>query len=267
MRYCDITCKSALSKSSLPGLDYSLNPYVGCEHACVYCYAPSTLHYNGLEHWGTFVQARTNIPVVLEREVRRLKPGVTGISTVTDPYQPLEKKLRLTRSCLEVLLAKGFPICIQTKSALVLRDMDLISEFRLKDVGFTITTLDDRLSELIEPGASLPRERLAAMKKLSGEGISTWAFIGPVIPGILTEEHLAELIVQVKDSGATRILFDRLRLKPGTRENVEKSLQVIQGVTGVACPAISGDSTDYELLKQKIIRLCTEHQIPCEPGL
>ena len=92
---------------------------------CIYCYAPATIRYAGPEPWGTFVTAKTNIPAVLERELRRTSRGVVGISTVTDPYQPAESKLKLTRSCLEVLLAKQFPVCIQTKSALVLRDIDL----------------------------------------------------------------------------------------------------------------------------------------------
>lgn len=89
MIYREATCKTALSRSSLPGLVYSLNPYTGCEHGCIYCYAPATLRYAGAEPWGAFVTAKINIPVVLERELRRAKPGTVGVSTVTDPYQPL----------------------------------------------------------------------------------------------------------------------------------------------------------------------------------
>lgn len=267
MRYGEITCKSALSKSSLPGLEYSLNPYLGCEHACAYCYAPSTLRYAGPEPWGTFVQAKTNIPVVLEKECRRLKPGIVGISTVTDPYQPLEEKLELTRRCLEVLLVKGFPICIQTKSALVLRDIDLLGEFKSREVGFTITTADERISKLLEPGASTSAERLGAMKKLSDRGIPTWAFLGPAIPGILPEEKLAGLLGQIKEAGASRILIDRLRLKPGIREMLAGPLLEIAECEGTVNLETTVDPREYELLKEKVTRLCAELGVPCEPGL
>lgn len=267
MKYREVTCKTALSKSSLPGLEYSLNPYTGCVHACIYCYAPSTLHYAGSEPWGTFVQAKMNIPVVLEKEVRKFKPGVVGISTVTDPYQPAEKKLLLTRRCLEVLLAKNFPICIQTKSALVVRDIDLISQFRKKEVGFTITTLDDRISGIIEPGASVAGERLAAMKVLSDSGITTWAFVGPVIPGVIREENISDLVRAIKDAGASRILIDPLRLKPGLREALQAPLKRLSEMTGFNCELISSDSRAYALIKEKTVRLCAELKLPCEPGL
>ncbi|CAJ38142.1 SPL family radical SAM protein [Methanocella arvoryzae] len=267
MKYEEINCKTALSKSSLPELDYSLNPYRGCEHACSYCYAPSTLHYSGKDSWGSFVQAKVNMPAILEKEARKFKPGTVGLSTVTDPYQPLEKKLRLTRSCLEVLLAKSFPVCIQTKSALVLRDLDLISEFRKKEVGFTITTLDDRISRIIEPGASVASERLEAMKKLSESGIATWAFIGPIIPGILTEDNVLELIREIKAAGSSRILIDPLRLKPGLDVAMDKPLKQLSELTGRACVIRPSEALWYEKLKGKIFGLCAGEKIDCEQGL
>ena len=204
-----------MSKSSLPGLDYSLNPYTGCGHGCIYCYAPATIRYAGPEPWGSFVTAKTNIPVVLERELRKMPRGVVGISTVTDPYQPAESRLKLTRSCLEVLQAKQFPICIQTKSALVIRDIDLIRDFRDLEVGLTVTTLDDEASAILEPGASPPRERLDALKRLADAGISTWAFVGPLVPGFVDADSLAGLLASVKEAGAGKVLVDKLRLKPG----------------------------------------------------
>ncbi|WP_424356944.1 SPL family radical SAM protein [Methanocella sp. MCL-LM] len=267
MKYGEINCKTALSKSSLPGLDYSLNPYTGCEHACSYCYAPSTLHYGGTEPWGSFVQAKINIPVVLEKEARKFQPGTVGISTVTDPYQPLEKKLRLTRSCLEVLLAKNFPVCIQTKSALVLRDLDLISQFRKKEVGFTITTNDDRISRVLEPGATVASERLRAMRELSENGVPTWAFIGPIIPGIITEDNILETVEAIKAAGSSRILIDPLRLKPGLSEAMQAPLKELSGLTGRTCGVTCADTLWYHKVKEKIFRLCSEAGIACEQGL
>lgn len=215
----------ALSRSGLPGLDYALNPYTGCEHSCIYCYAPSTLRYNGEEPWGTFVNAKVDIPRVLEREIRPKKRGVVGISTVTDPYQPAEERLKLTRSCLEVLLSKDFPVCIQTKSPLVLRDLDLLKQFGEREVGLTVTTLDERVSGIIEPGASPPSMRLKALKALSAEGIATWAFIGPMVPGVLDTGRLAGLLEAVKEAGVSRVIIDKLRLKPGMWARIEPRLR------------------------------------------
>ena len=126
MEVNEITVKSALSKSSLPGLVYALNPYRGCQHACTYCYAPSVLREK--RRWGEFVDVKMNLPDALAKDLERLPIGIVGIGTVTDAYQPIEKKYALTRKCLEALLEKDWPISIQTKSDLVLRDLDLIEQ-------------------------------------------------------------------------------------------------------------------------------------------
>src|SRR5208337_2267550 len=118
-----------------------------------------------------------------------------------------------------------WPVCIQTKSSLVLRDADLLKEFREKEVGFTITTLDDRISGIIEPGASLPSERLRSLKMLSDAGIPTWAFIGPMVPGVMDKERLAEILRAVKEVGVSHVMLDKLRLKPGMWPRIEPPLQ------------------------------------------
>lgn len=265
MIYREVSCKSALSKSGLPGLDYTLNPYTGCGHACIYCYAPATLRYAGPDAWGTFVNAKANIPGVLEKEVRSKKRGMVGISTVTDPYQPVEEKLKLTHSCLEVLLAKDYPICVQTKSALVLRDIDLIRDFREKEVGFTITTLDDRLSLIIEPGASKPSERLEALKKISGEGIRAWAFVGPMVPGIVDKKRLTEILTAIKDAGASHVLLDRLRLKPGLWARMEPVLNNKAPDVACACKrALFRNDGTFEALRADAVEICRELKLPYE---
>ena len=136
MKVTEITCKTALNPSSLPGLVYSLNPYRGCQHKCAYCYVPNVLRIKRCK-WGEFVNVKTNIPVVLSKELRNKKQGVVAISTVTDPYQPIEKKYLLTRFCLEQLLRADFPISIQTKSDLVTRDINIISKSNISDQLFT----------------------------------------------------------------------------------------------------------------------------------
>ncbi len=265
MRYKEISCKTALSPSGLPGLDYTLNPYMGCGHACIYCYAPATLRYNGPDPWGTFVNVKTDIPRVLERELRNKKRGVVGISTVTDPYQPAEEKFKLTRSCLDVLLSKDFPVCIQTKSSLILRDLELIKEFSEKEVGFTVTTLDENLSAVIEPGASLPGARLKTLKTLSDEDIPTWAFIGPMVPGALGKRELAEVLKAVKETGVSHVMLDRLRLKPGMWARLEPPLKRhAPGVLDACRSALFKNDGTFESLKAEAKAICEGLRLPYE---
>jgi DNA repair photolyase len=183
MRINEIKCKTALSKSNLPGLDYSLNPYKGCQHNCCYCYVPNVLRLKRI-NWGTFVDVKTNIPVVLAKELRTKKPGIVALSTVTDPYQQVEGKYRLTRYCLEQLLYHDFPVHIQTKSDLVTRDIDIISKFTDVEVMFSIATLNDSERKILEPSSSPIQKRLDAMKTFSDVGIKTSVFLGPIYPTI-----------------------------------------------------------------------------------
>jgi DNA repair photolyase len=208
--------KSALSPSKLPGLDYALNPYRGCQHACVYCYAPSVIHWKSGK-WGGLVEAKVNLPRILSKELRVKKKGVVGLGTVTDPYQPAEKKYEITRRCLELLLMHDFPVCIQTKSSLVLRDIDLLKKFSNLEVGITLTTNDDNVREKLEPGASSVEDRLHALSKLSKNGIETWVFMGPVMPYITDVEALISAISIVKPA---YVLVDKLRLKDGVKDSV-----------------------------------------------
>jgi DNA repair photolyase len=264
MRYAETTCKTALSRSSLSGLDYSLNPYTGCGHGCIYCYAPATLRYSGPEPWGTFVTAKANISAILERELRKMPRGVVGISTVTDPYQPLEGRLKLTRSCLEVLLAKQFPVCIQTKSALVLRDVDLIRDFGDREVGLTVTTLDDEASAIIEPGASLLGERLDALKRLAGAGIPTWAFVGPLVPGYMDTDRLVDVLARVKEAGVRKVLVDKLRLKPGLWQRLEPALAVKPNLLAACRRALFEDPGVFNGLREQAVRICKDLELDCE---
>ncbi|RKY01198.1 radical SAM protein, partial [Candidatus Poribacteria bacterium] len=154
MKVREVTCKSILTKSGIS--DYSLNPYFGCQHSCVYCYARYLLKYRPHEEaWGEFVDVKVNAPRVLQKEVLRRKPGGVFISSACDAYQPLEEEIELTRRLLRILSETDFQIRILTKSALVRRDVDLLSRAKRRAaVGVTVTTMDERLRKLIEPNAS-----------------------------------------------------------------------------------------------------------------
>lgn len=257
----EIKVKNALSPSNLPGLDYALNPYRGCSHACVYCYVPSVIHWDKGK-WGEFVEVKINLPRILSKELRAKKKGVVGLGTVTDPYQPAEKKYEITRRCLELLLMHDFPVCIQTKSSLVLRDIDLLKKFSNIEVGITLTTLDDKVREKMEPGASSVEERLRALSELSKNGINTWVFLGPVMPYITDVEALVEAIAEVK---SRYVLVDRLRLKEGVRERVKGFIvgfkpEVLAGYERIF---LKGEDY-YKGVFERVLRRCGEKGIRCE---
>jgi len=179
----EVEAKSVLNKSKI--YDYCVNAYTGCQVGCRYCYARLFIpRYSGhAEPWGTFVDVKVNSPDVLRRQLRHGKRGQVWVSSVCDCYQPLEAKYRLTRRCLEALLEARWPVRVQTKSVLALRDLDLFRQFSDLEVAFTIATDDGRMARLFEPGASPVSERIAALGSLHEAGVRTMAFIGPILPG------------------------------------------------------------------------------------
>lgn len=221
MRVTEARASTACSRSRLPGLDWALNPYRGCQHACVYCYSPDILRLPASEIWGSSIEVRRNLPVLLAREARG-KEGVVGLGTVTDPYQPVEGRAMLTRYCLEQLSAHGCRVCVQTKSDLVARDIDLLAGMKGAEVGITITTMDAEVAAMLEPGAPPPDRRMAAVRALSDAGVRAWVFLGPVIPGINdSSESLARVVDAAPRAGADKIIYDRLRVKPLVRARME----------------------------------------------
>ncbi|UCF09260.1 MAG: radical SAM protein [Thermoplasmata archaeon] len=222
MNVMEVECDMALSESRLPGYDYSLNPYRGCFHGCTYCYVPNMLNIPRKE-WGHFVEIKRNIPKVLAGELKRKKKGLVGLSTTTDPYQPLEKEYEVTRYCLEQLLRRDFPLSIITKSDLVIRDIDLISRFSEAEIGFTITTDNDSERLLLETNAPSIESRMEAMKKCSENGITTYAFLGPLYPTV-RKENLHRFVEKLMDSGAQKIMADRLNLRPGVLDRLNQTL-------------------------------------------
>ncbi len=218
MKVREVSCTTALAQTSLPGLGYALNPYRGCSIGCVYCYAPSVLRE--ARPWGRFVDVKRNIPAVLAKELKHAPPGVIGIGTVTDGYQPVEARYRLTRYCLEQLVRFEFPVSIQTKSSLVLRDLELLRRLREVEVGVTITTMDEAMRRRFEPFSSPSPRRIEILRSLNAAGVRTWAFVGPILPGV-TDTTAEPLLRAVRDAGTNHVLIDRLRFRPGVWERME----------------------------------------------
>ncbi len=186
-----IEVKNARTKSNLPAGDYSVNPYVGCTHACKYCYASFMKRFtNHPEPWGTFLDVKY-WPEIKNPEKYAGKE--LFISSVTDPYNPQEEKFQRTRALLEQLKGSGVKLSIQTKSDLVLRDIDLIEKFPEARVGFSINTLDEDFRADMDQAVSIER-RLAAMKKLHDAGIRTSCFMSPIFPGITDVEAIIDRV-------------------------------------------------------------------------
>jgi DNA repair photolyase len=177
----EIHARTILSRSKV--FDYVVNPYIGCQHGCTYCYARFMKRFTGhKELWGEFVDVKINAPDLLQREIGKMPPGRVWVSGVCDPYQPLEKTYELTKKCLEILIQHDWPITIQTKSSLVLRDMNLLRRTDKIEVGLSVTTGDEDVRRLFEPGAPPIKERIKALDELHLASIRTFAMIAPMLP-------------------------------------------------------------------------------------
>ena len=205
MKVKEIFAKTILTKTAISGFDYCINPYVGCGHGCRYCYASFMKRFTGhLEPWGEFIDVKVNAPLLLKKQLKRAKPGVVALSTVTDPYQPIEKKYQLTRKCLEALLEAQLSVNLLTRSPLCLRDMDLLKQFRNIDVGFSIATHDEGIKKIFEPYSPSVDSRVNALRALHREKIRTYAFVGPMLP--LDPKQLVEML----DGAIDEVLIDRM---------------------------------------------------------
>jgi DNA repair photolyase len=226
--------KSIIAYNDSPdvGFDASINPYRGCEHGCIYCYARPTHEYLGFSaglDFETRIMVKRDAPMLLRKELSnpRWKPQVLASSGVTDCYQPIEKKLQLTRQCLEVLLEFRNPVIIITKNYLVTRDIDLLAELARYDcaaVFVSVTTLDEKLSGLMEPRASRPARRLAAISALSKAGIPVGYMQAPMIPG-LTDSEAPAIAMAAAKAGARYAGYVPLRLPHAVKELFEEWLE------------------------------------------
>lgn len=175
----EIQAKSILSPSQV--YPWVINPYVGCQHNCTYCYARFMKRFTGhREPWGQFVDVKVNAPALLERELTRKKRGRVWVSGVCDPYQPLERKYRLTRLCLKLLAQHDWPVSVQTRSPLVTRDIDILKPGNEFEVGLSVTTADEDIRFKFEPSAPPISSRIQALGVLHDAGIRTYAMIAPI---------------------------------------------------------------------------------------
>jgi DNA repair photolyase len=215
------TSRTVIARNTSPdiGFDRSINPYRGCEHGCVYCFARPSHAFLGLSpglDFETRLFAKPDAAALLRRELAKpgYVPKTIAMGTNTDPYQPVERDMRITRQILEVLAEHRHPVSIVTKSALVTRDIDILAPMAaegLASVALSVTSCDAALARALEPRASSPAKRLDAIRQLSRAGIPTGVMVAPVIPG-LTDHELEAILIRAHEAGATRAGYILLRL-------------------------------------------------------
>lgn len=223
----EILVKSILNETKIPGLDYSLNPYGGCFFGCTYCFADYMKRfYREKRPWGEWVYVKINAPEILERELKRKRPGKVSMSIVTDPYQPVESRYRISRRCIEKFEKTPFHLSILTKSPLVLRDLDLLVKLERVDVGMSIAIPDDSpyfraLERRITPAS----KRFEALKEIGKAGIRTWVFFNPIIRGINdSEEVMTWILEKAKEAGVERVSYDFLNPYPSVVRRLNRAL-------------------------------------------
>lgn len=251
-----VECVNATSPSRLPGLDRALNPYRGCAHSCAYCYAQDVTRFEMSRPWGSLVEAKVNIVQLLKKELRKGPKGVYGVGTVTDPYQPIEKELELTRGCLRLLRDAKAETSILTKSDLVLRDLDILSGWSSSEVGMSVGVVDDSVAGLLEPGAPSPSRRFYALQRLSESGVRTYVMAAPIIGGVGdSEQSVVELVEKAGAAGTSRILWDKFNPKPLACSRLKKALEK----KGIALS--TGSPVEVERVRLVLRRECARLQI------
>lgn len=200
-------CKTALSKTEVASYDYTVNPYTGCLHGCVYM-----RRFSGhlQDPWGSFVDVKVNLLDVLAKELPKRLGGRVWFSSVCDPYQQVEAKYKLTRGAIELISKyQKLSVSILTKNALVLRDLEILESMKHRvDIGFTITTFSPEAQPFFEPRASAMKDRIEALRRLNESGLDTWVFIAPILPHV-TEVALDEGLRQLAEAGVKRLITDR----------------------------------------------------------
>jgi len=243
MKIKEIHAKSILSPSKI--YDYVVNPYVGCQHQCSYCYARFMKRFTGhKEPWGEFVDVKINAPDLLSKEIKRKKAGSVWVSGVCDPYQPLEARYKLTRKCLEILVQNDWPVFIQTRSPLVVRDIDIFKKSKNIDVGLSITTANDEIRKIFEPYAPPIQGRLQAIESLHQNGIRTYVMIAPILPE-------AENLISKLAGKVDYIIIDRMNYYHADKIYQRYGWQ---------------DKNTYEYFKSigsKIVKDCDQWEIEC----
>lgn len=257
--------KTILTKTNLPGCDYVVNPYNGCQFACMYCYAAQIARWrHPNEEWGSFLDVKVNSPELLKKDLEKLEKkyksknfGIIWFSSVTDPYTSLEAKYQLTRKCLQVLIDFDYQgqVALQTKSPLITRDIDLFKKLKNVSIGFTVTTLDDKVSRFLEVKAPPVSTRIKAIKTLSQKNIPVYAFIGPLLPHFVNNKNgIDKLLDTLQDTGITEVWFEHINLSPKIKSRL---FEYLKKESPELIPEFEkADNHQYRQQLEQVIRAC-----------
>ena len=232
--HVEVRCRTALNRVESMWFRWSLNPYIGCIHRCTFCYVRAFERRADRDSgagYGRTVRVKVNVVEVLRAELARRtwRHELVALGSATDPYQPAEGAYRLTRGCLEAVLAGRTPVSITTRGPLIVRDADLLGELARRvpvTVCVSVPTLDPHVVALTEPGTAPPRQRLRAVARLVGAGVRAGVLMAPILPGISDRrEQLTEVASAAADAGAAFLGAGSLTLKPGTREHFLETLE------------------------------------------
>ncbi len=228
VEYLEIQCKSALNSVKGMGFQWSLNPYIGCEHRCAFCYVRAyELRADRPfdDRYGRTVRVKVNVAGVLRSELskRSWRHELVVIGAATDPYQPAEGKYKLTRQCLQALRQYSNPTGLITRGPMIVRDIDVLTELAKRadlTVTFSIPTVDHEVWRRTEPGTAHPKQRLRAMERLVAAGIKAGVAIAPILPGLSDRPDRLEAVIKAaREAGATNLWAGMLHLRNGTREH------------------------------------------------
>lgn len=261
----EIEVKSILTKSGLPGSDWVVNPYNGCQFACMYCYAAQIARWKHPgEEWGSFLDVKTNAPELLKIELEKLEKkfksknfGTIFFSSITDPYIGMEAKYQLTRKCLEILADFKYEgeISIQTKAGLIIKDIDIFKKIKKVSVGFTVTTLDDKVSRFLEVEAPPVSDRIKAIKKLADNGINTYAFIGPILPYFIqNKKEINKLLDELQKAGVKEVWLEHIHLNSTVKARLFEYLE--KENPKILLEFQRADNAEYRQELEKLIYEC-----------
>lgn len=261
MKIREIKAKSIIVKSGLPEGDFVINPYIGCIHGCRFCYARFMKRFTGhTEPWGEFVDVKINAPDLIPKDTEKYKGKWITIGSVTDPYQALERKYKITRQILEKLIPLKPKLDIMTRSDLVLRDIDLLKKFEHCIVAFSLSTLDNKMRERLEPLAPSVDRRVEALKKLHEAGIKTTLFISPIFPKLT---NCRKLVNETKDF-VDEYWFENLNLYPSIKGNIYEFLKKNSPELMGEYEKIYAKNSEYWEEEEKMIReFCKTNKLSC----
>ncbi|MGV3727463.1 radical SAM protein [Hydrogenophaga sp.] len=231
-RYVEKDCASIIVKSKLPDTTYVVNPYTGCEFGCSYCYASFMGRFVGetIESWGEYVFVKRNAVEVFKRDLRKLsdetRQGSMLLSSVTDAWQPVERKYRLSSGIVAELVRARYPgvVSVLTKSPIVLDDLELLRQLPRADIGVTVTTTDDNIARVLEVRSPSARRRIHTLERLNAGGISTYAFVGPLLPHFSEQKSaLHDLFKSLRDAGTREIYVELINKSRYIRERLDSA--------------------------------------------